>query len=164
MAKELKKLNPEARSFDANGKTYYIESSLSIARFHQYQIYEKEAGFSLTFKTLVDELKAVYELLNTMKVADASVRINNVLVGTARLQEKESVLLKICALFMNLEDEDRGEINDDMISAKIEDWKNEYEVEGFFSRALNTVNGFFKHYAEMHQIISAIGKQNGETD
>lgn len=162
MAKELKKLNPEARSFEANGKTYFIESSLSISRFHQYQIYEKEAGFSITFNTLVNELKEVYNLLNTMKVADASVRINNVLVGTSKLAEKESVLLKICALFMNTAEEDRGEINDDMISAKIQDWQDEYEVEGFFSRALNTVNGFFKHYAEMHQIISQVGKKPGE--
>lgn len=156
MAKELKKLNPEARSFEANGKTYFIESNLSIARFHQYQILEKEAGFSVTFKTLISELKSIYDLLNNVKIADASVRLNNVIVGTAKLQEKENVLFKMCALFMNLEDEDRGEITDDMISAKIADWQNEYESEGFFSRALNTVNGYFKHYAEMRQIISAV--------
>ena len=63
-------------------------------------------------------------------------------------------------MFMNTKDEDRGDINDDMITAKIDSWKNEYEVNGFFTLALNTVNGFFTIYKEMHQSISAaLGEQ-----
>lgn len=160
--KKLKTLDPEARSFQAGGKTYLIESKLSISRFHQYQIYEQEAGFSVTFATLIAELKSVYELLNAVKIADASVKVHNMLIGSARLQEKEHVLLKMCALFMNEPEEDRGDINDDMISAKIEAWRNEYEIDGFFSRALNTVSGYFKHYAEMRQIISVVEKPEEE--
>ena len=48
MSNKLKTLDPSARSFEAGGKTYHVETKLSIARFHQYQIYEKEAGFSIT--------------------------------------------------------------------------------------------------------------------
>ena len=155
MSKKLKKLDPAARSFEAGGKTYFVETKLSIARFHQDQIYEKEAGLSITFAAIVGTLKEAYQDLNTMKAADASVKIHNLLAGLTNVAEKEHVLLKMCALFMNTEDEDRGEIDDDMISRKIASWENEYEVDGFFTQALNTVNGFFKIYAEMHQIISA---------
>lgn len=154
MAIQLKTLDPQQRSFEANGKTYHIETRMSIARFHQFQIYEKEAGFSITFEGMVHTLKEAYQDLNTMKAADASVKIHNLLAGMVNISEKEHTLLKICALFMNTDDEDRGEINEDMISRKIEAWQNEYDVNGFFTLALNTVSGFFKIYAEMRQIIS----------
>lgn len=162
MAIKLKKLDPTQRSFVANGKTYYIETSLSIERFHQYQIYEKEAGFSITFNSMVDTLKEAYQDLNRMKAADAAVKINNLIAGLANVEEKEHVLLKMCALYMNTEDEDRGEINEDIISRKIKDWGAEYEVEGFFTLALNTVSGFFKHYNEMRQIISDVEAERGQ--
>lgn len=158
---KLKKLDPAATSFEANGKTYYIETELSIDRFHEYQIYEKEAGFGMSFKSLVEALKDAYLDLNQMKAADASVKLHNVLTGISKTAEKEFVLFKICALFMNTADEDRGIINDDMIARKIEDWK-EYEANGFFMQALNTVDGFFQIYNEMHRIISGEGKIGSE--
>ena len=73
---ELKVLDKNARSFEANGKTYFIETQLSIARFHEYQIYEKEAGFGLSFKAMVETLKESYQDLNQMKAADASVKLH----------------------------------------------------------------------------------------
>ena len=160
MAVKLKKLNPEARSFEAGGKEYSIETQLSISRFHQYQIYEKEAGFGMSFKDMFSNLIKMREELNKVKFVDCAVRLDNLINGMAKLEEKEHVLLKMCALFMNTKDEDRGDINDDMITAKIDSWKNEYEVNGFFTLALNTVNGFFTIYKEMHQSISAaLGEQ-----
>lgn len=160
MAVKLKKLNPEARSFEAGGKEYFIETQLSISRFHQYQIYEKEAGFGMSFKDMFSNLIKMREELNKVKFVDCAVRLDNLINGMAKLEEKEHTLLKMCALFMNTKDEDRGDINDDMITAKIDNWKNEYEVNGFFTLALNTVNGFFTIYKEMHQSISAaLGEQ-----
>ena len=61
---------------------------------------------------------------------------------------------------MNTKDEDRSVINDDMISQKLEDWA-EYDVNGFFMQALNTVDGFFQIYNEMHQIISGAKRNKG---
>lgn len=157
---ELKVLDKNARSFEANGKTYYIETQLSIARFHEYQIYEKEAGFGLSFKAMVETLKESYQDLNQMKAADASVKLHNLLAGITKTAEKRHVLLKICCLFMNTKDEDRSIINDDIIAEKIEDW-SEYDVNGFFMQALNTVDGFFQIYNEMHQIISGAKRNRG---
>ena len=160
MAVKLKKLDTTARSFVAGGVEYFIETQLSISRFHQYQIYEKEAGFGMSFKDMFSNLIKMREELNKVKFVDCAVRLDNLINGMAKLEEKEHVLLKMCALFMNTKDEDRGDINDDMITAKIDSWKNEYEVNGFFTLALNTVNGFFTIYKEMHQSISAaLGEQ-----
>ena len=153
MGKKLKNLDPNARSFVANQKTYFIETQLSIDRFHEYQILEKGAGFSTSFKSMVDSLVEIYEDLNTMRAADAAVKIHNLLAGITKVQEKEHTLLKMCALFMNTEDEDRDIITDDMIRTKIEDWRG-YDVGGFFTIALNSVSGFFKVYSDMLQIIS----------
>ena len=149
----LKTLDLNQRSFVANGKTYYIETGLSIMRFHEYQIYEKEAGFGMSFKSMVDELKGAYLDLNKMKAADASVKLHNLLTGVTKTAEKRFVLLKICALFMNTAEEDRTTITEDMINQKLEDW-GEYDINGFFLHALSTVDGFFKIYNEMRQIIS----------
>ena len=156
MAIKLKTLDPAARSFEAGGETYFVETKLSIARFHDYQILEKEAGFSMTFAGMFNEIAAAYKDLQTLKAMDAGVKLHNLMNGMAKMKEKEHVLLKMCALFMNTENEDRGEISEDLISKKIEIWKNEYEVNGFFTQALSTVDGFFKIFAEMHQIISEI--------
>ena len=161
MAVKLKKLNPEARSFEAGGKEYFIETQLSISRFHQYQIYEKEAGFGMSFKDMFSNLIKMREELNKVKFVDCAVRLDNLINGMAKLEEKEHVLLKMCALFMNTKDEDRSIINDDIIAEKIEDW-SEYDVNGFFMQALNTVDGFFQIYNEMHQIISGAKRNKGE--
>ena len=100
--KQLKKLDKTARSFEANGKIYYVETELSIERFHEYQIYEKEAGFGLSFKSMVETIRDAYTDLNQMKAADASVKLHDLLAGITKPAEKEHVLLKICALFMKL--------------------------------------------------------------
>lgn len=151
---ELKRIDLNASSFECNGKTYYIHSGLSIERFCEYQILEKEAGMSTNFKSLFNHVKAAYEDLNQMKVADASVKLHNIMSGVARLEEREPTLLKICALFMNVEGEDITIINNDIVMRKIEDWKKEYDVRDFFSFALATVNGFTEIYETASKITS----------
>lgn len=152
--KELKRLDLSKQSFEANGTTYYIESGLSIERFCEYQILEKEAGFGLSFKKIFDNLKDLHKLMNEVKFVEAAVKLDNLMRGVAKLEEREPTLLKMCALFINTEDEDRTTINNDMIVKKIEDWKQEYDVRDFFRLALNTVDGFLEIYANATRIIS----------
>lgn len=144
--KELKRIDFEKGIFEANGKKYFIESQMSIERFCEFQIYEKEAGLGMPFKKIYENLQTVYQDLNATKFADASVRLNDLMHGVAKLDEKEPAALKICALFMNTEDEDRSVITNDMIVKKIEDWKKEYDMRDFFWFALDTVNGFMEIY------------------
>lgn len=160
--KELKRLDLSKQSFVANGTTYYIESGLSIERYCEYQILEKEAAFSMSFKKIFENLKEVHRLMNEVKFVEAAVKLDNLMRGVAKLEEREPTLLKMCALFINTEDEDRTTINNDMIVKKIEDWKKEYDIRDFFQLALNTVDGFLEIYANATRIISGNSKSKKE--
>lgn len=143
---QLKRLDFTKNSFVANGKEYYFESGLSIARFREYQKLEKEAGFSMTFKSIVETLRSMYDLMNTLQFVQASVTLDNLMSGITKIQEKEPTLLKMAALFINTIDEDRTSITPERIALKIEDWAQEYDIRDFFHYALNTINGFTEIY------------------
>lgn len=150
---ELKKLNPNDRVFVANGNKYYISSELSVARFHEFQILELEAKVNLNIKDVGIKLAEIWKMKNERRYADADVALYKLIEGVEQVGHREHVLLRICALFINRENEDLGKISEDMISQKIADWA-EYDVNGFFSRALNSTSGFLENYNAMLQIIS----------
>ena len=150
---ELKKLDPNERSFVANGNKYYVSSELSVARFHEFQILEIEAKMGIKISNIGVEMAKVWDLWNKMRDADAKVAFWKLMEGIEQIVHREHVLMRICTLFINRENEDLGKINEDLISQKIEDWA-EYEHGSFFTLALNSVNGFFKDYNAMLQIIS----------
>lgn len=104
------------------------------------------------------ELRGVYDLLNGVKFVEASVKLDNLMSGIKKLEEKEPTLLKLCALFINSKDEDRTSINQDQISRKIEDWATEYDVRDFFSFALTTIKGFTQVYSNVTQVISQVNQ------
>lgn len=156
--KKLKRLDLTTPRFKANGVYYNIEGGLSIERFCMYQILEKEAAFGTSFKDLFQNLKKVHELLNGVKFVEASVLLHNMMNGVAKLEEKQPTLLKMCALFINTDDEDRSTINEDMIAKKINDWKAEYDVRDFFQVALNTMDGFIEIYEAVTRTISEATK------
>lgn len=153
--KKLKKLDLSKPYFEANGKKYLIETNLSIARFCEFQILEQEVGYSLTFRKLFDNLKELWELMNASKFVESSIKLDNLMRGIAKMEEKEPAVLKLCSLFINTENENRSEWNDDLATQKIEDWKAEgYEVDGFFQLALNFIDGFLPTYHKVTQSIS----------
>ena len=143
--KGLKKLDPNASSFIANGTTYYIESVLSVGRFIEFQQIEQEASFGMDLTSIWKELDQIDKDMNTIKFTDAAVRIRNLKNGIVNIQKKTPSIFKLCALFINMENEDRATITDDLISRKIEDW-SEYESEPFFGLALASINGFADIY------------------
>lgn len=153
MATELKRIDLTKPSFYANGIKYNIESSLSIERFCEYQLLEKEAGFNMSFKSLFDNLLELHGLMNSVKFVEAAVLLDNMMRGVAKLEEREPVMLRLCTLFINTDDEDRTIINNDLMVKKIEDWKKEYDVRDFFTLALNTVDGFLGIYENVSQSI-----------
>ncbi len=162
MVKKLKRLDLTKPRFEANGVWYNIEGGLSIERFCEYQILEKEAGFGVSFKSLFQNLKKLHGLMNDVKFVEASVLLDNMMRGVAKLEEKQPTLLKMCALFINADDEDRSVITEDMIAKKINDWKAEYDVRDFFQVALNTMDGFLEIYDSVTRIISESTEENKE--
>lgn len=148
----LKRLDLTATSFEANGKIYHLEKTMSIERYAFFQRLELELSYNLSFKQMFDSLAEVYELLNAGKLADASVRVYNTMRGFAVLEEKEPYVLKYCALFINETGEDRRVITEDMITAKIEDWQKEgLAIQDFLALALHSIPGYISAYTKATQ-------------
>ena len=151
----LKRINFETGAFEANGTKYQIESSLSIERYCEMQVLEKELGFGVTFRSIFDKLKSIYTDLNKANFVAAAVTVDGMLRGIAKIEEREPVVLKICCLFINAEGENRATWSNDLIVKKINDWKAEgMDMQDFFTVALNSVDGFIGIYNKITQAIS----------
>lgn len=156
-AKAPKRIDMTKPSFMANGKEYFITSHLTVGRYCEYQILEKEVGFSMNFDKVFKEINEITELMNDVKFVECAVRLDNLRRGIAKLQDKEPSVLKLCTLFINTKDEDPSTWNNDVMTTKIEDWKIEgIDIQDFFSLALSSVNGFIDIYGQMSNKISAI--------
>jgi hypothetical protein len=155
MKHELKKLPIEAGRFEANGKNYVIETGFSIERYSMYQKLQLEAGFGITFEEMVKNWEKVESYANALRFVDIAVTAHNMKRGVSKIAEREPVLLKMCALFINHEDEDRRTITDDQIAEKLVDWQTEgFDVKDFFTLALNTINGFIDAWKKITQTIT----------
>jgi hypothetical protein len=154
---ELKKINFDDPQFIANGTHYQVQGFLSIERYCEFQILEKELGYGLTFNEMYKHLDTAEKLLNKTNFVGAAVHINNIKQGILKVQEREPVILKICALFINADDEDIKTINGDMVDKKIKDWKTEgMDMNSFFLVAVNSVNGFLGAYQNITRSITGI--------
>jgi hypothetical protein len=151
----LTRINFETGIFEANGTRYTIEGALTIERYAELQVLEKELGYGLTFKAMFDKMSQAFTLLNKQKPADAAVLLNDIMRGMAKVQEREPLVLKICALFMNTADEDRSSFSADMYNKKIADWKvQKIDMRDFFTAASSSIGGFLEVYRTVTRIIS----------
>lgn len=158
---QLKRLDFNKQEFTANGTVYRIETSFSIERYCEYQKLEKELAFGTSFSGMYVNLKKMYDLLNSTKFVETSVVLNNLMNGMSKIEEREPTMLKLCALFINTENEDRTVVNNDVMEKKIADWKAEgIDVRDFFSLALNTMDGFIAAYKSLTQSILEIEGQS----
>lgn len=153
---ELKRIDFEKGKFTANGKDYTIEGALSIERYAELQILEKELAYGFTVKEIFNKLKQLWDFLNKLKFAEAAVLVRDLMAGATRVGERTPTTLKICALFINTENEDRGTITQELINTKIADWKAEgMDMRDFFQVASSSINGFLEVYQAVTRIISA---------
>lgn len=151
----LKRIDLETGVFEANGTRYFIEGGLTIERYAESQILEKEMGYGITFKAFFEKMQSAYNLLNKQKPADAAVLLNDLIRGMGKINEREPIVLKICALYINAEDEDRSAFTQDMITKKINDWKAEkMDMRDFFHVASSSINGYIEIYQTVSRIIS----------
>lgn len=149
---ELKIPNAEELTFKANGVDYFIEKSLSFDRYEMYQKLSIECGYDVSFNGMYEGLMKLFELQNQGKLADAAVLTHNLITGISNIGKRTNPVLAMCALFINKKDEDRDTINDEIISAKIADWKAEHiAMEFFFAIATATMTGFIKACEESTQ-------------
>lgn len=156
---ELKRIDFNAGTFEANGKTYTIEGALSIERYAELQILEKELAYGFTVKNIFDKIRQIWDNQNKLKFAENAVLLHDLMRGVTKLEERTPTILKICALFINTPEEDRTTLTAQMIEGKINDWKAAgIDMRDFFQVASSSVNGFLEVYQTVTRIISGLEK------
>ena len=152
MSNELKYLDLNVANFKANGKNYVIETSMSIERYCEFEIMNKELSFGMTFEAMIEKLKQLHRMLNKSEFVNSAVLIDQMVRGIAKIKEREPIALKICTLFINEVNEDRSKWSADMATQKIEDWKVEgIAADSFFALAASSVNGFLSVLNKLSQ-------------
>lgn len=151
-------LPPTARTFEAAGHKYFVESNITIARYKKYQRMEIELGFNLNFSGLVDGLMIAYNALNDRRDADAAVAIKEMLDGCRLFNEdRANVASYVATLFINRADEKRDEWSIEMANEKLEHWKN-IDANFFLSWGLVLVREFPQKYKEIAEMLTRIGE------
>lgn len=156
------KLYTPDRTKEINGVTvaiparvYTVHNFLSVERYCEFQIFEKELAYASTFKTTFDKIKKALAQMNAMKMVDAIITLTDLVRGMVKVEEREPTVLKICALFINYEGEDIHSYSKDVEADKINDWKGAgVDMRDFFTVALHTVPGFLEIYAKISQSIT----------
>lgn len=152
---KLRNIDFDSGKFEANGKIYYLENKLSIGRFCEFQILQRELWTGMTVQDFFKGFLDLEKLLNQMRFSDIAIFVNQVKTHMLKVKEKEPVMFKICTLFCNTEEEDRDKWDNDLVVKKMEDWKNSgIDSADFFHIALTLVPGFVEQYNSIIRSIS----------
>jgi hypothetical protein len=149
----LRKLDPETRSFDANGKRYTAVTSLTVERYEAYELYQAEIGIGRTFEEIQGGINRAFELCNEVATgkkvfAEMAVLLHDLSIGCTLVGTTQPhAVLKLCALFLVRDGEDMRTIDDQTVQGKIDDWKAEgIDMGYFFGFALRSIPGFLAAY------------------
>ena len=152
---ELRTITTKDKKFTCDGRTFYIQDSLSFNRYRELQRLSVMFGFSRTFIDLFKDVQECYNNMQTAKnYADVSVTLYNILVGVSKIEEKDDPALQLCALFINEADEDITVYDELKMRDKIDCWSKELDVTPFFHLAVNLVDGWMPAYKLITHSIS----------
>jgi hypothetical protein len=147
----LRKIDFEKEtSFECDGKKYFVNSStLSFTRYRELQKISLEFGFSAAFEDIFKNLKTAIDSYNKHDYFNMSVTLYKIQEGIVNLDTKDDPALRICALFINEENEDITSYNEALMKAKIESWGRELSIEPFFYLVTNLVP-YWTNVYELH--------------
>ena len=145
--KELRKLSFDTdKTFECGGKTFIVNDSLSFARYRESQKIMLEFGFSASFIDIFNSFKLATELFDKGKYFDMATTIYKVMEGVKNTIDKDDPSLRLCALFINEENEDPTIYSELINKKKIECWGKELDVAPFFYLAASLVEGWMNAY------------------
>lgn len=161
----LKRIDFNQPVIPANGKEYKYIKELPIARFKELDKMEVEFFYGFDMEKMFEKLKASFDDLNKGKMADAAVKVHNLMKGIAdRVDKREHIVMRICSLFLITDDEDITKWDEELASKKARDWEAEgYAMTDFFSLAATSLPGFLRTYDEVTADTSAAAKTTAAT-
>lgn len=150
-------LEGDFKAFEVGGVKFFVEDTLSVSRFREFEKLQIEVGFGRDFAEIFAGFSKIYEALQKGKVADAAVICSNYLEGVkGPLAGRANPVLRLCALFINTEGENKKTYDERDTIKKIDIWeKAGVDMSFFFSLAITLIPGFMKAYKESLVNISA---------
>lgn len=161
---ELKNIDNNAKSFEANGKTYIVEiGKLSIERYIIFQKLEVELPYNGGFAGVMKSHKKVKEHLNKIELYDAIVELDNIDNCLKKADKDKRVpAIDICSLFLNTKDEDRRYMSNELLAEKQEDFEKEGIPSDFFLHLASELIIGYRQY--LNQKASNSGEVSEKTE
>jgi hypothetical protein len=157
---QLITLTKDTKEFEANGVKYFVESTISRKRWVYYLRESPKLAFGQTVEEIFNTFLEIYNITNEegFRRGDIAVLARDAMKGIEGIANREDqVIVRLCALFINAEDEDRRDINEDMISRKIADWDARgIDMQSFFQFALAFIPNFKNLYEASLELTSPI--------
>lgn len=151
----LRTIDFSKKYFECDGSKFFVEDTLSFERYQKLEEFSLEFGFSASFADIFKVLRKIWDNHNKLNFADNAVLLHNLMKGIVDLEQKKSpVSLRICALFINEENEDRTEYNEAKMQSKIDRWGKELDINPFFHLAVSLVQGYLSAYEITLRAIS----------
>lgn len=142
----LKTIDFSKKVFECDGRKFYLRDSLSFKRYKEFQSLMLEFGYSATFVDIFKNVRKAWDSMNELKLGEAAVMLHNVMNGITKLETKEDVSLRICALFIDEDGEDQAVYDEAKMKDKIDCWAKECDVTSFFHLAASLVPGWYPAY------------------
>ena len=148
--KELKKLVWDDIIKDGlegdSGTIYKISASLNMDRFVKAEELIPQLEFGINMQSLGKELQNVANEFNKTGQMAGQVALSRTIDKVSGWSQRGNTAAKICALYLNEEDEDRTIATDEMIDKKLADWRG-FEYTGFFQLCSSLIS-FLKESIE----------------
>lgn len=149
----LRTINFETdKSFECQGRKFYLRESLSFTRYRELQKLNLEFGYSATFHDIFKQIRTAWDFLNSTKLGEAAVVLHNIMYGVVSLEDKEDPALRLCALFIDEDGEDPAVYDEAKMKEKIKCWSDGgLDTSPFFQLAANLIPRWRKDYLLVSQ-------------
>lgn len=147
---DLRRLDfSKEKYFEVDGRKFFVKDSLSFKRYKELQKISIEFGFSASFEDIFNNLKAGVEYYNKHDYFNMSITLYKTMEGVTNIETKDDPALRICALFIDEENEDPTVYNEAMMKSKIDCWGGALSIDPFFYLAAKLVP-FWTNVYELH--------------
>lgn len=137
---ELAKILDEGLKGES-GIVYRIESELNVDRYRKMQQLIVELEYGLNMESIYNKLIGITNTFNKKGIFDGIAEIVKLNESFHTVLTRGEAAMKVAALFLNSEHEDRTDASDELIEKKIADW-GQYEYIGFFQLCTATIKDF----------------------
>jgi hypothetical protein len=125
----MKKIAPDAKEFEANGRRYRVVSSLTVSRYEDFELFQLEVGIGRSFEAIQQSINHAYRLCNRVVkgeevFAELAILLRDMSIGASLAgTHTPHAVLKMCALFLVRDEEDLSRCPNELIEDKINDWR-----------------------------------------